>query len=318
MATSETASQRATSRPAWPRTWARTCSPWRPWPQSRSPRLGAPPGERQARPADRRGCLGTQRPTADADYPDDAIRAARRGGGRDGSGSCGGFLTKTAGGCRAGRRGWRPAMVVATAADPELRRARRSRATGRSARPTSSAPPRRAPHAARTGRAPRSAPGWSTAWAASSSATSTPGRGYRFEETGGEHARDGVVRRAVDAARRPRRRSTRANTSTPGSTTCGCATGSPSPPRCASRRARPWPTAPSRRSIEYSGYATAAPHSLIDALEGKAPSSDPLLPDTSTVVGSVIAPLLGFRHRQRPDAGHGVLGRCLRPLRAAL
>jgi hypothetical protein len=51
----------------------------------------------------------------------------------------------------------------------------------------------------------------------------------------------------------------------------------------------PFPTV-----IEYSGYGTAAPHSLIDALEGKAPSSDPLLPDTSTVVGSVVAPLLGF------------------------
>jgi len=51
----------------------------------------------------------------------------------------------------------------------------------------------------------------------------------------------------------------------------------------------PFPTV-----IEYSGYGTAAPHSLIDALEGKAPSSDPLLPDTSTVVGSVIAPILGF------------------------
>jgi predicted acyl esterase len=46
--------------------------------------------------------------------------------------------------------------------------------------------------------------------------------------------------------------------------------------------------------IEYSGYNVAGPHSLIDALEGGAPSSDPLLPDTSTVVGSVVAPLLGF------------------------
>jgi uncharacterized protein len=51
----------------------------------------------------------------------------------------------------------------------------------------------------------------------------------------------------------------------------------------------PFPTV-----VEYSGYATAAPHSLIDALEGKAPSSDALLPDTATIVGSVIAPLLGF------------------------
>ncbi len=51
----------------------------------------------------------------------------------------------------------------------------------------------------------------------------------------------------------------------------------------------PFPTV-----VEYSGYATAAPHSLIDALEGKAPTSDPLLPDTATVVGAVVAPLLGF------------------------
>jgi predicted acyl esterase len=51
----------------------------------------------------------------------------------------------------------------------------------------------------------------------------------------------------------------------------------------------PFPTV-----IEYSGYAVAAPHSLIDAFEGKASSTDPLLPDTSTVVGSVMAPLLGF------------------------
>jgi predicted acyl esterase len=51
----------------------------------------------------------------------------------------------------------------------------------------------------------------------------------------------------------------------------------------------PFPTV-----IEYSGYATAAPHSLIDALEGRTSGTDPLLPDTATVVGSVVAPLLGF------------------------
>jgi hypothetical protein len=51
----------------------------------------------------------------------------------------------------------------------------------------------------------------------------------------------------------------------------------------------PFPTV-----IEYSGYNVAGPHSLIDALEGHASSSDPLLPSTSTVVGSVVAPLLGF------------------------
>ena len=33
---------------------------------------------------------------------------------------------------------------------------------------------------------------------------------------------------------------------------------------------------------------------MINTLEGSAPPNDPLLPDTSTVVGSVIAPLLGF------------------------
>ena len=51
----------------------------------------------------------------------------------------------------------------------------------------------------------------------------------------------------------------------------------------------PFPTV-----IEYSGYAVAPPHSLINALEGSAPSNHPLLPDTLTVVGSAIAPLLGF------------------------
>jgi len=51
----------------------------------------------------------------------------------------------------------------------------------------------------------------------------------------------------------------------------------------------PFPTV-----IEYSGYGTAAPHSLINAEEGSAPKNDPLLPDTSTVVGAVVAPLLGF------------------------
>jgi uncharacterized protein len=65
----------------------------------------------------------------------------------------------------------------------------------------------------------------------------------------------------------------------------------------------PFPTV-----IEYSGYATAAPHSLIDALEGKAPSGDPLLPDSSTVVGSVIAPLLGFASVSVQMRGTGCSG----------
>ncbi|MGH8997305.1 MAG: CocE/NonD family hydrolase, partial [Acidimicrobiales bacterium] len=51
----------------------------------------------------------------------------------------------------------------------------------------------------------------------------------------------------------------------------------------------PFPTV-----IEYSGYDVAGPADLIAALEGQASSTNPLLPSTSTIVGSVIAPLLGF------------------------
>jgi predicted acyl esterase len=65
----------------------------------------------------------------------------------------------------------------------------------------------------------------------------------------------------------------------------------------------PFPTV-----VEYSGYGTAAPHSLIDALEGKAPASDPLLPDTSTIVGSLIAPLLGFASVSVQIRGTGCSG----------
>jgi len=55
----------------------------------------------------------------------------------------------------------------------------------------------------------------------------------------------------------------------------------------------PFPTV-----IEYSGYQTAAPHDLLSEIAaslgtGK-PLDDPLAPATSTAVGSVIAPLLGF------------------------
>jgi uncharacterized protein len=45
--------------------------------------------------------------------------------------------------------------------------------------------------------------------------------------------------------------------------------------------------------IEYSGYQTAAPKSLIASVIGGGPS-DPLAPATSTAVGSVIGPLLDF------------------------
>jgi predicted acyl esterase len=45
--------------------------------------------------------------------------------------------------------------------------------------------------------------------------------------------------------------------------------------------------------IEYSGYQVAAPKSLLDSVIGGGPS-DPLAPATSTAVGSVIGPLLGY------------------------
>jgi len=46
--------------------------------------------------------------------------------------------------------------------------------------------------------------------------------------------------------------------------------------------------------IEYSGYGTAAPGSLLDAELGTYTGNKALLPDTSTVVGAVLAPTLGF------------------------
>lgn len=50
----------------------------------------------------------------------------------------------------------------------------------------------------------------------------------------------------------------------------------------------PFPTV-----IEYSGYAVAPPHDALDALRNP-DAKDPLVPDTSTAVGGIIAPLLGF------------------------
>jgi uncharacterized protein len=50
--------------------------------------------------------------------------------------------------------------------------------------------------------------------------------------------------------------------------------------------------------IEYSGYQVAAPHDLLDSviksLNGSGAPADPLAPATSTAVGSLIGPLLGF------------------------
>ena len=65
----------------------------------------------------------------------------------------------------------------------------------------------------------------------------------------------------------------------------------------------PFPTV-----IEYSGYAVGGPHSLITALEGGGGTKDPLLPDTATVVGSVIAPLMGFATVSLQMRGTGCSG----------
>jgi hypothetical protein len=65
----------------------------------------------------------------------------------------------------------------------------------------------------------------------------------------------------------------------------------------------PFPTV-----IEYSGYDVAGPHSLINALEGTAPTNDPLLPSSSTIVGSVITPLLGFATVSLQMRGTGCSG----------
>jgi len=65
----------------------------------------------------------------------------------------------------------------------------------------------------------------------------------------------------------------------------------------------PFPTV-----IEYSGYNVAGPASLIAALEGQASSTNPLLPSTSTIVGSVIAPLLGFATVSLQMRGTGCSG----------
>jgi predicted acyl esterase len=67
----------------------------------------------------------------------------------------------------------------------------------------------------------------------------------------------------------------------------------------------PFPTV-----IEYSGYAIAAPHSLIQALvhPTAATRRDPLVPDSATVVGSVLAPLLGFATVSLQMRGTGCSG----------
>ena len=67
----------------------------------------------------------------------------------------------------------------------------------------------------------------------------------------------------------------------------------------------PFPTV-----IEDSGYAIAAPHSLIDAVLGidGGSENDPLVPDTATAVGGVVAPLLGFATVSLQMRGTGCSG----------
>ncbi|MHB8319598.1 MAG: CocE/NonD family hydrolase [Acidimicrobiales bacterium] len=65
----------------------------------------------------------------------------------------------------------------------------------------------------------------------------------------------------------------------------------------------PFPTV-----IEYSGYSIAAPHSLINAILHGGNMKDPLLPSTATVVGSAIAPLLGFATVSLQMRGTGCSG----------
>jgi len=67
----------------------------------------------------------------------------------------------------------------------------------------------------------------------------------------------------------------------------------------------PFPTV-----VEESGYAIAGPHSLVDAVLGRngGKLSDPLLPSTSTAVGSLVAPLLGFATVSLQMRGTGCSG----------
>jgi uncharacterized protein len=67
----------------------------------------------------------------------------------------------------------------------------------------------------------------------------------------------------------------------------------------------PFPTV-----IEDSGYAIAGPHSLVDAVlhRNGETTSDPLLPSSSTAVGSLVAPLLGFATVSLQMRGTGCSG----------
>jgi predicted acyl esterase len=66
----------------------------------------------------------------------------------------------------------------------------------------------------------------------------------------------------------------------------------------------PFPTV-----IEYSGYAVAPPHdALAGLLDPAAAESDPLIPSSSTAVGGIIAPLLGYATVSLQMRGSGCSG----------
>lgn len=66
----------------------------------------------------------------------------------------------------------------------------------------------------------------------------------------------------------------------------------------------PFPTV-----IEYSGYAVAPPHdALTGLLDPEAAKDDPLIPSTSTAVGGIIAPLLGYATVSLQMRGSGCSG----------
>lgn len=66
----------------------------------------------------------------------------------------------------------------------------------------------------------------------------------------------------------------------------------------------PFPTV-----IEYSGYAVAPPHDPLAAItDPEAAAEDPLIPSTSTAVGGIIAPLLGYATVSLQMRGSGCSG----------
>ncbi len=180
-----------------------------------------------------------------------------------------GILTKRLAAAVLGRRGRDDRRVRgAIALDSELRRDAVSWATGPSARPTPSAPSRASTSPCSTARDRGSAPGWSTAWAASSSETSAPGAATGSRRPGGKHRKTGRSP-CCRAIRLPRPALYSGKHLHAGLNYVKMRDGISI---AATVRLPPGKTladGPFPTVIEYSGYATAAPHSLLDALAGQ-------------------------------------------------